>query len=340
MKSEAPRGEDGHATSFGEWWRFERYEIRGEHICPAPRAKLIRYDPWEKYHQARAGRRGLRAPHEDLIRVAETLTFRRQGEALVYAPAAESEERILSWCNEYGMLGILPQELVALTLQPRSQDFPKVGQAMVQHRYFRDSGGWRTSTRDHSKRFKVRFDEPGALIASRTGGGELRYQQEGLDGLELSAFFPSLSSDDRASFLYPEPLSEQFWKLYAEPTGRIMSAALGFRTIADDFELKGDAHLGRRDLNELVRNVHPRLVRLLDGRFRKRWAGLTLLASLGMMLIEDLSQDWTVRKCEACELSFMAESVREVYCSTRCRNTQQKRRKRERERSGHEESQS
>ncbi|MGI9147759.1 MAG: hypothetical protein ACR2IK_14605, partial [Chloroflexota bacterium] len=50
----------------GTWWHFDRYEIRGGALRPAPGATLQSYDPWARYAQARSGwgNSGGKAPYE------------------------------------------------------------------------------------------------------------------------------------------------------------------------------------------------------------------------------------------------------------------------------------
>src|SRR5207253_5662668 len=36
-------------------------------------------------------------------------------------------------------------------------------------------------------------------------------------------YFPEMADEDRDNFAYPEPLSEQFWRMYAEPATTILT---------------------------------------------------------------------------------------------------------------------
>src|SRR5690242_15503915 len=53
-----------------KWYRFNRYEITGGYIRPAPAAKLELYEPW-KLFRAPTGKEGIKQPYEPLLQLAK-----------------------------------------------------------------------------------------------------------------------------------------------------------------------------------------------------------------------------------------------------------------------------
>ena len=56
----------------GEWWRFDRYEIKDGVIRPAAGACLEWYDPWLAYRQVKY-QKGAAPPYEDLLQLTAKL---------------------------------------------------------------------------------------------------------------------------------------------------------------------------------------------------------------------------------------------------------------------------
>src|SRR4051812_21030165 len=91
------------------WWRFGRYEVRDGYIRPAPQAQLDEYDPWAEYHAARRGRQEKPAPYQSLLSLLDEITA---------AISPRDERRIADWCNQYGLLGVLPHQVQLVSLAP------------------------------------------------------------------------------------------------------------------------------------------------------------------------------------------------------------------------------
>src|SRR3954449_4786666 len=56
----------------GDWWRFDRYEIKDGVIRPAASARLEWYDPWLAYRQVQF-QKGAAPPYADLLKLAAEL---------------------------------------------------------------------------------------------------------------------------------------------------------------------------------------------------------------------------------------------------------------------------
>jgi hypothetical protein len=86
-------------------------------------------------------------PYQSLLRLLGELEYRRPGDDpldfepgevdLLIAPLTEdSEAKLLTWCAEYGLLGILPHRALQVTLAPRTG---------VQIQHTRIGAGWSTT---------------------------------------------------------------------------------------------------------------------------------------------------------------------------------------------------
>ncbi len=108
----------------GYWWRFSKYELRDGYIRPAPKAELEEYDPWAAYHASwnydpdsatpYVEQRTSAPPYQSLLTLFHEFRFDALGE-----PDPESVEKLLAWCAEHGLLGILPQRTLMVTLASR-----------------------------------------------------------------------------------------------------------------------------------------------------------------------------------------------------------------------------
>src|SRR5258707_715257 len=111
----------------GSWWRWSHYVIQAEYIRPAPGARLIRYDPLKIWVETRPPAKSSNqqesheAPYQSLLRLLGELrydspdddpesTFRPQDVDLpcgtIVRLTEESEEKLLKWCAQYGLLGV------------------------------------------------------------------------------------------------------------------------------------------------------------------------------------------------------------------------------------------
>ena len=107
------------------WWRFSSYELKDGYIRPAPGAKLELYDPWKPYrdsweHDPDSAtpfpeKRLQGPPYLSLLALADEVTIAPDRSGL----DKKSADRLLKWCSEFGLLGILPQRVQMVALAPR-----------------------------------------------------------------------------------------------------------------------------------------------------------------------------------------------------------------------------
>jgi hypothetical protein len=139
-------------------------------------------------------------------------------------------------------------------------------------------------------------------------------------------FFPSVSTASQDSFSYPQPLTDSFWKMYAEPLGDFLSGARALQQILSSMEVRSSSKL--RALHRLAMGSFPQFINALVAStglatpLHKRglglkWVGGSLLASLTLMLFEDLSVGRALQ-CPCGQL-FVSSAYQATYCSRRCR---------------------
>ena len=335
-------------VSEGTWWRFDRYEVRDGLIRPALKARLEQYDPWQDYRKARLGRKERRAPYQLLLDVLERLAFVPGTGDRRFALTKDSEALLLKWCSAHGLLGVLPHRTQMVVLSPRWE--PRVLRIRSDRkelvptlrRYFRTSTGW---SRVHEQRSSRRRIDPGQqkdLVAEEQlpklwppPSALLQNMQTGQwDQEPLSKswwrFFPDVLEGEKETFGYPLPLSDEFWRLYAEPIDDFVAAALILREALwllrrtkshqQEAESQEDAfRAGVSRLNLLSAPVRLGLKVEDDGSLRQVWTAPSLWASFAMMALQDLSGRRRVLMCRACGRLFVSGAHQALYCSDRCR---------------------
>ena len=85
----------------GDWWRFDRYEIKDGVIRPAASARLEWYDPWLAYRQVEY-QKGAAPPYEDLLKLAAKLQSTLPGQPHLLTKA--SERAVIEWLLRHGQL--------------------------------------------------------------------------------------------------------------------------------------------------------------------------------------------------------------------------------------------
>ena len=327
----SPVKSNARALATGSWWRFSRYEIRDGYIRPALGARLRRYDPWKRWLKTRAVSRrsdgSVRGatPYRELLELLNKLEYRSVGaDSPEFTPAqvdmlagpltADSEQRILRWCARYGLLGILQHRLLQVVLSPRND-------AQVEYR--RISLGWAAVERARENPFTPIL-EPHAVVQPLRGVG--------LTAEPLSEtwarFFPAVPAEARDTFAYPQPLTNSFWEMYAEPLQDFLSGARALMELLSAVQMQTTRKL--RSLHELTTGgglpiviqglVAPTGVAVRfrkNGRTELDWVGGSLLASLTMMMLQDLSFGRAVQ-CPCGQL-LVSSAYQARYCSRRCR---------------------
>ncbi len=340
-------------VAVGWWKRFSRYEIRDGYILPARGAKLSRYDPWADYRVARSGTKEQQPPYQILLELLEDLRFRpASGGALALTP--EAEARLLAWCARNGLLGILPHRTLMVVFPPQwepEMEGNRKGLLPSLRTYARTNTGWflRISQQlvggaewrgaAHEKGQPIpeeywpkQWPKPGVLIGELHKGG---WKWESVTET-WARFFPDIPRGELTGYPYPLPLTEDFWRIYAEPLDAFVSGAAALRDALKDLtatEAKspGVEH-GRRILHALLGPVSPALDIVDGGQFRQRWVATSLLASYSMMAFQDLVEQRQVLICRICGKLFISGAWQATYCSPRCRHTAQKRAYRDKKR--------
>jgi hypothetical protein len=314
----------------GRWWRWTRYELRDGYLRPAPGARLRVYDPWKLWLKTRpVARRSDQedhggTPYRALLEMLHKLEYRKDsGKVPEFTPAqvdmligpltADSEQTILDWCAKYGLLGILPHRVLQVVLP---------AQAGCQVRYDRIGIGWVAAEREARNPVSPIL-EPRAIVQPLRGVG---LAVEPLTKT-WARFFPDVPVGERDTFAYPEPLADSFWESYAEPLQDFLSGARALRELLIAIRVQRTS--GPQADHAALSGGLPIVVSALaapaglgaelgkPGRIGLNWVGNSLLASLTMMLLEDLSGGRALQ-CQCGQL-FVSHAYQARYCSRRCR---------------------
>src|SRR5262249_39347860 len=115
----------------------------------------------------------------------------------------------------YGLLGVLPHRALRVTLAPQKSS---------QIQYAKIGAGWIASERAKEQQS---LEAPCALLQPLRGAGVIT---ESLS-TTWSRFFPDVRHDQCETFPYPEPLTDDFWRQYAEPLGDFLSGMHALREL-------------------------------------------------------------------------------------------------------------
>jgi len=320
----------------GRWARFDSYDIKAGAIRPRASATLRFYDPWEAFNKARQGRANVRAPYETLLElfnelslvpeVQETDLTVRAGFSL----DAKNAPALLKWCAEHGLLGILPHRARLIAL-PAERDMGPVGaepgdeegewetvwgHVPKQQLFVRTPSGWRPAALSGDPN-AAELPAPHVIMADL---GQPVSRDLPLTALE--SFFPGLSPTS-----WPLPLSDEFWRSYAEPLQEFLSGAA---RLADAVRAASERKSRSRAVDVLNTLAEPvkQVMTVAGEKFAWKWSSPSLLATFGMMASQDLTERRDVRLCETCGKLFIASGYQTIYCSGRCRYREQKRRHR------------
>jgi len=306
--------EKTHIPHIGRWWRFSHYEVRDRIIQPVTGATLEEYDPWSEYQRSRTwGDKGSAPPppYQALLALKQHLRL-----DVNLRLTRESEEAVLAWCNRYGLLGLLPHYFDHLPPEIEMLDPAVDGPAYAEPDIRYQAGEWRETERRYAPFHPF-------------------------DSQKLQLFFPKLELEPWPPTNIPEPLTEDFWKAYGEPVDYFMAhctaladavqvlSSVSAEEPPDSWQVEESAD----SLNLITASVAPAIH--FDDKSRSftlRWHYRSLLASLAMMILQDLAKRRRVYTCQNCGTVFLSHSPKALYCDKRCRNTAEKRRKRQRDR--------
>ena len=320
----------------GQWWKFTRYELNDGYIRPAPDTTLSAYDPWSEP-----------PPGADTAYASLANLVPRgwdAGDNRTVSP--DTAAAVLAWCQQYGLLGVLPRRVEKVVLQAWTekegvtpQDWNGTEERwypdQVQVQFYQNSKGWQRETyRDAIIEGKSPRPNPAGVILHPID-----------DSVEMvfepfrktwARFFPSVPLDQRESYRYPEPLTQEFWALYNEPieefidTAALLEAPL--TTLAKDretvpgFTIRSvdNYALAIHELNEYVETVRWHLRQTPNGMVQQ-WTSPSLFASLVLMALQDVAGAKRPRICLTCSGLFVSPAYQARYCSVRCRHTMNKR---------------
>ncbi len=152
----------------------------------------------------------------------------------------------------------------------------------------------------------------------------------------LGRYFPDVAQEELDQYEYPEPLSEEFWRQYAEPLDDFVAAVERLRHIVEGLALpvkERDDDLSfvkaQRELNVVLSGVCPVLVERKSGAFSQRRAAVSLLSHMGLVLLEELTAEGRrPLRCTRCGALFLSRAYQARFCSQRCRWRAQKVRQR------------
>ena len=96
----------------GQWWKFTRYELKDGYIRPAPDATLSAYDPWSEP-----------PPGADTAYASLANLVPRERDASDNGTVSpHTAAAVLAWCQQYGLLGVLPQRVEKVVLEAWTED--------------------------------------------------------------------------------------------------------------------------------------------------------------------------------------------------------------------------
>jgi hypothetical protein len=177
-----------------------------------------------------------------------------------------------------------------------------------------------------------KWPRPAAVIEhSPAYSNPLDLSESGPLGKRWAEYFPDVPGPEEETHAYPAPLSEEFWRSYAEPIFEFYYHARMLWMIWDNLhvgrpEVPGQAPAEvarercRRSLNQLLTPVSTVLVEDRSDLRRVRVAP-SLLGSLALMILDDVAEKRRVRRCARCKRPFRAAAWAARFCGERCRQT-------------------
>ena len=362
-------GRGRQRLQLGRWPRFDRYEVREGYIRPARGAALRWYDPWTGHEPSRAHSKRTPTGYPALLRLARECRLkpnRPQRPGTIrphfgprYALTAETEESLCHWCSENGLLGLLLERTLSVTLPYRWKRVPGLreklseavfreqtrdGHLIESYQLSRGPEGWRSRSLHPlvaefqggfepgsaipEEEVPADFPRPGAITHTESDSGYPRYMWEIKPvGETLGPFFPDVAEHERELHGYPSPGTDEFWRAYAEPVEEFFRAASQFDqalAILQGLEAKARITSDERD-------------DILDA--------MSTLEDLSGQLSLEVSKNWTLRQrwsthsllgayatmaiqdlsaqvlhaCDECGHLFVSTAHQARFCSDLCR---------------------
>lgn len=299
----------------GRWWRFDRYEIRDGHVVPAPGAVLEEYSFFDELERSKQemekGTRGRwdgPAPHVEFANLSD-------------------DESILAWVHRFGLLGILPH----LMRQARFSNGVVFTKNWI-------TGGWDadpdlTTTEGFEALAAVRNEgatlygrPPGMVTMAYWDGGEHTVPAEREFGRYFLGGVPKNG--------YPKPLSEEFWHYYSESLEEIRMVISDLREVFMVYRTDKDQdvpwYTAQRVQSWLNANASARLMAPRPGERVTRLHADTLIGMLATLTLLTVGEKDKISLCarRGCGRIVVSSLESTAYCSERCKNTAQQRRRR------------
>ena len=288
---------------------------------PALDARLHWYDPWEEFIKTRTYK-DIQPPYQSLLKLAAELQFTSQ--RFPDRVTKASQRAILDWCQEHGPLGVLLSRWEAITLAPQAGEADQ----FTSTRYVRALG---QSIYEFESSGDVGRRKPSVLLH---GLNDLDLVEETPDKT-WSKFFPSVEWEKRNTHAYPPPYTDEFCHLYAERLSFFCNAARLFAQAVRHVASARARHvdLGSEQALETINLWRRPISAILEwnakGTPEQGWHTPSLLASFAEMLAQDVTFGRATLLCPCCQYPFVSGAYQARYCSTACRQRQQKRNVRE-----------
>jgi hypothetical protein len=254
-------------------------------------------------------------------------------------PLSQLQKRaILAWCSRWGLLGILPNETLAVgcpTRWTRNNEPDGFKFHATTLNYARLNGTWHSSdliekgTNDPStvdgELVQDEFD-PYLITQRFTACGGVEISSASPDWLD--DFYPDIPMRERNTD-YFEPGSEAFWSAYGEPVVEFVRYAAIFRLAIDELRSLPEPSEDRMPLlNYFLAAGGEVLVPSPTGSAETRWFYPSLLSAFAKMACRDLTAGCSEHRCSCCGKPFISAAYQSKYCSTTCQWKDSKRRSR------------
>jgi len=256
---------------------------------------------------------------------------------------------VLHWCSQHGLLGLFFLEVRQVTLYPRWElrGGPNRNRVATLRQFIMQPTRWEQRAIGGSGTLDAMLlpddkKEVGALVSKEywdKGWEPGAIRREHVSGIYWNSpvgetfrdFFPSVPKDEQETHPYPPPMSEKFWRSYAEREDQFLRIANNFadtvrtlgraRSAGDTMDVSDtEIRQACEYLESIVASVNAGLFVQKDRTLDHHWVAGSLLASFGMMALEDAARGW-LNTCSNCSRVFVSTAGRARYCSTRCRKT-------------------
>jgi hypothetical protein len=203
----------------GLWWRFSSYEIERGCIRPTAGAKLEWYDPWRGFGETRkltiGQSPGASQPnYQSLLKLVRALEYRSGARRYPDCLAESSQTRILEWCSEHGLLGVLLTRWQSIRLAAQRHE-----EGLDRQFIYARGPGQTIETRV----IVGDIEQPAASVTLRELNGYQLFEEP--PNTTWRWFFPAINPKDGDRHQYPKPYTEEFCRIYGERLSFFCKAA-------------------------------------------------------------------------------------------------------------------